>query len=34
MSDATRILIADLIRHAKGMITALERWLAAQVVKP
>jgi hypothetical protein len=30
MSEATRILIETLIRLAKGMLTAIERWLAAQ----
>ena len=30
MSEATRVLIKQLIRLAKGMITAVEEWLAAQ----
>lgn len=30
MSEATRLLIANLIRLAKGMIKALEVWLEAQ----
>jgi hypothetical protein len=30
MSEATRMLIAQLIRLAKGMLTALEEWLRAQ----
>jgi len=34
MSEATRILIRQLIRLAKGMLTALETWLEAQAVKP
>jgi len=33
MSEATRILIRQLIRLAKGMITALETWLEAQPQK-
>ncbi len=33
MSEATRILIRQLIRLAKGMITALECWLDAQPQK-
>jgi len=34
MSEATRVLLRQLIRLAKGMITALEAWLEAQAVKP
>lgn len=30
MSEATRILIRQLIRLAKGMITAVEQWLQAE----
>ena len=30
MSYATRILIEQLVRHAKGMLTAIEKWLKAQ----
>lgn len=30
MSEATRALLLDLIRHAKGMVTAFERWVNAQ----
>jgi len=29
MSQATRILIEQLVRHAKGMLTAIEKWLKA-----
>jgi hypothetical protein len=34
MSEATRVLIRQLIRLAKGMITAVEVWLAAQEAAP
>ena len=30
MNEATRVLLKQLIRLAKGMITALEDWLRAQ----
>lgn len=30
MSKATQILIKVLIRHAKGMLSAVEDWLKAQ----
>lgn len=30
MNEATRVLLRQLIRLAKGMITALEDWLRAQ----
>jgi len=30
MSEATRILIRQIIRFAKGMISAIEDWLRAQ----
>lgn len=28
MKPATKVLILALIRHAKGMLTAVEKWLA------
>lgn len=28
MKPATRVLILTLVRHAKGMLTAVEKWLA------
>jgi len=27
MNPATKVLVLTLIRHAKGMLTALEKWL-------
>lgn len=33
MSNSTKELLAVLIRHAKGMLTAVEKWVRVQDLK-